>query len=57
MPADLHCHTGRSDGTVSLEELVALGKAAGLSAVAVTDLTPWRTLPLPDSRQSTAVSP
>lgn len=37
MPADLHCHTGRSDGTVSLEELVALGKAAGLSAVAVTD--------------------
>lgn len=37
MPADLHCHTKLSDGSVSIEELVALGKAAGLTAIAVTD--------------------
>lgn len=37
MPADLHCHTKLSDGSVSIEELIALGKAAGLSAIAVTD--------------------
>lgn len=37
MSADLHCHTKLSDGSVSIEELVALGKAAGLTAIAVTD--------------------
>lgn len=37
MPADLHCHTKLSDGSVSIEELIALGKGAGLTAIAVTD--------------------
>ena len=37
MPADLHCHTKLSDGSVGIEELIALGKAAGLTAIAVTD--------------------
>lgn len=37
MPTDLHCHTKLSDGSVSIEELIALGKAAGLTAIGVTD--------------------
>lgn len=37
MAADLHCHTKLSDGSVGIEELIALAKAAGMSAVAVTD--------------------
>lgn len=37
MPADLHCHTLRSDGTITPTELVTLAKSVGLSAVAVTD--------------------
>ena len=37
MPGDLHCHTKLSDGSVSLEELVALAKGAGLKTIAVTD--------------------
>ncbi len=37
MPGDLHCHTKLSDGSVSLEELVALAKNAGLKTIAVTD--------------------
>lgn len=37
MAGDLHCHTKLSDGSVSLEELIALAKGAGLKTVAVTD--------------------
>ena len=37
MFADLHLHTSFSDGTYSPEELVAVGKALGFSALAVTD--------------------
>lgn len=37
MAADLHCHTTCSDGTDTVEELVFMAKARGLSAVAVTD--------------------
>lgn len=37
MAGDLHCHTKLSDGSVSLEELIALAKAAGLKSMAVTD--------------------
>ena len=35
--ADLHVHTTNSDGTLSLGELPAAARRAGLSAVAVTD--------------------
>ena len=34
---DLHSHTTASDGTLPPEEVVRLGRAAGLSALAVTD--------------------
>ena len=34
---DLHVHTTKSDGTVPPAEIAALAKAAGLSAIAVTD--------------------
>ncbi len=34
---DLHTHTTASDGSLSLEELVAEAKSAGLKAIAVTD--------------------
>ena len=37
MFADLHTHTHFSDGTFSPEELAARAKAAGLSAIALTD--------------------
>ncbi len=37
MPADLHCHSVRSDGTLTPKEIVMLAKTVGLSAVAVTD--------------------
>ena len=35
MPADLHCHTKMSDGSVGIDELVQLAKRSGLSAIAV----------------------
>ena len=35
--ADLHVHTDRSDGTLSLDEVPAAARAAGVEAVAVTD--------------------
>src|SRR6056297_2159701 len=35
--ADLHVHTTRSDGTLTLETLPAAADAAGVAAVAVTD--------------------
>lgn len=34
---DLHVHTTKSDGTVPPAEIASLAKAAGLSAIAVTD--------------------
>ena len=37
MPADLHCHTKMSDGSLGIDELVQLAKRSGLSAIAVTD--------------------
>ena len=37
MPADLHCHTIMSDGSVGIEELVSMAKRAGIDTLAVTD--------------------
>lgn len=37
MGADLHCHTKLSDGSLGIEDLIALAKRRGLSAIAVTD--------------------
>lgn len=37
MPADLHCHTKISDGSIALDELILLAKRRKLSAIAVTD--------------------
>lgn len=37
MPADLHCHTRHSDGSVTIGELIALAKINHVPAVAVTD--------------------
>lgn len=34
---DLHVHTTKSDGTRPPAEIASLAKAAGLSAIAVTD--------------------
>ena len=34
---DLHCHSRESDGDLSVEALVALAEARGLTAVALTD--------------------
>ena len=35
--SDLHCHTKISDGSMGIEELIALAKRRGLSYIAVTD--------------------
>ncbi|MGI6265352.1 MAG: PHP domain-containing protein [Acutalibacteraceae bacterium] len=37
MAVDLHCHTKLSDGSVGIEDLIAMAKRRHLSAVAVTD--------------------
>ncbi len=37
MSCDLHCHTKLSDGSVGIEELIALAKRRGLKAIAITD--------------------
>ena len=37
MPGDLHCHTKISDGSLGIEDLIALAKRRGLSTIAVTD--------------------
>ena len=34
---DLHCHTKISDGSLGIEELIAIAKRRGLSAISVTD--------------------
>ena len=37
MAGDLHCHTRISDGSMGIEELIAIAKRRGLSAISVTD--------------------
>ena len=37
MSIDLHCHTKISDGSIGIEELLAIAKRRGLTALAVTD--------------------
>ena len=37
MASDLHCHTKLSDGSLGIEELIAVAKRRGLSAISVTD--------------------
>lgn len=37
MPADLHCHTTASDGSLTPRQLVELAKQKGLTAVGITD--------------------
>lgn len=37
MAIDLHCHTKLSDGSIGIEELIAIAKRRNLSAVSVTD--------------------
>ena len=37
MSCDLHCHSKISDGSLGIEEIVALARRRGLSAIAVTD--------------------
>ena len=37
MACDLHCHSRISDGSLGIEELIAIARRRGLSAVAVTD--------------------
>lgn len=37
MSGDLHCHTRLSDGTLGIEDLIALAKKKGLEAIAITD--------------------
>lgn len=44
--ADLHLHTDFSDGTEPPERVVALAKAAGLSAISITDHDTMEGLPL-----------
>ncbi|MCD7828759.1 MAG: PHP domain-containing protein [Clostridiales bacterium] len=37
MSGDLHCHTKLSDGTLGLEELIALAAKRGVDTIAITD--------------------
>ena len=37
LSCDLHCHTKLSDGSVGIEELIALAKRRGLHTIAITD--------------------
>lgn len=37
MAGDLHCHTRISDGSMGIEELIAISKRRGLTAISVTD--------------------
>lgn len=45
MKMDLHCHTRMSDGSDSVWEVVALARARGLDAIAVTDHDTFAGLP------------
>lgn len=42
MSADLHCHTKLSDGSATVDELIALAKGSGLTAIALTDHDTFR---------------
>lgn len=37
MKADLHCHTLLSDGTLGIEEIIAVAKKSGVNTIAITD--------------------
>ncbi len=37
MSADLHCHTKLSDGSMGLEEIIALAEKRGVSTISITD--------------------
>ncbi|NLL62993.1 MAG: PHP domain-containing protein [Ruminococcaceae bacterium] len=37
MPADLHCHTRLSDGSLGIEDLILLAKRSGVNTIAITD--------------------
>ena len=37
MPADLHCHTRLSDGSLGIEDLILLAKRNGVDTIAITD--------------------
>ena len=37
MASDLHCHTKISDGSMGIEELIAMAKRRGLTTISVTD--------------------
>ena len=37
MPADLHCHTRLSDGSLGIEDLIVLAKKMGVETIAITD--------------------
>lgn len=37
MPADLHCHTRLSDGSLGIEDLILLANRSGVETIAITD--------------------
>lgn len=37
MAADLHCHTKLSDGSVGIEDLIAIASRSGIDTIAITD--------------------
>lgn len=37
MPADLHCHTRLSDGSLGIEDLILLAQRSGVNTIAITD--------------------
>ena len=37
MPADLHCHTRLSDGSLGIEDLILLASRSGIDTIAITD--------------------
>lgn len=37
MPADLHCHTRLSDGSLGIEDLILLAGRSGIDTIAITD--------------------
>lgn len=49
MAADMHCHTKLSDGSASVDEMIALAKGSGLTAVALTDHDTFSGVPLAQS--------
>lgn len=58
-PCDMHCHTLRSDGNDTPQELIAAAAELGMHAVAITDhdVDPPRTLTLTGGRRIDSVSP